>query len=174
MRRRALIVGLLALLVGAAVILLPTVIHEEPPPVEPVAKPAKKRATGGGTSASRPRKPRAKACLTPDVGGLDGGDELGAVRVGVGLSRTQIDAAFQPRLDYLAACRPDDGEDHSGHVTFEIQVGCDGLIAAVEVADDSLYEPAMIACLKDRLTYVGFPAHDRPEGVIFEYPLIFH
>jgi hypothetical protein len=176
MRRKLLIMGLLALLVLAAALLLPTVIHEEPAPPESVAEPARRTSRAGGTSSSpsRPRKPRAKACLTPGSGAADGGDELGAARVGEGLSRSQLDAAFRPHLDYLNGCRPDDGEDHSGHVTFEIEVGCNGLVAGVEVADDSLYEPAMIECLRDRLTYVGFPAHDRAEGVLFEYPLIFH
>ena len=152
-----------------------TVLQEEPAPPEPVVEPARRTARGGGgATSSKPRKPRAKACLTPAAAGADGEDELGAARIGVGLSRAQLDAAFRPHLDYLNGCRPDNGEDHSGHVTFEIEVGCDGLVGGLEVADDSLYEPAMIACLRDRLTYVGFPAHDRAEGVLFEYPLIFH
>ncbi len=174
--QRKLLWWILFLLVAAAVMLvLPSLVHEDPAPVEPasgsVARSAGKKPARSGSSL---RKPRPKACLTPDAFDPDGGGEMGAVRVGVGLSRGQIDTAFAPMLESLAACRPDDGGDHSGHATFELLVGCDGVVSAVDVADDSLYEPGMIACLRERLTYVEFPAHDRREGVVFEYPLIFH
>ena len=99
---------------------------------------------------------------------------MGAVRVGVGLAPQQITASFQPHLEFLNGCRPDDEGDHSGHVTYEFHVGCDGLVKGIEVLDDSLYEPQMLDCLRERLLYVSFPAHDQEDGVYFEYPLIFH
>ena len=174
MRRRLGLVVLVLLALAAALWFVPHTLHEDPSPSQPVASVPAPVHRSSAANANRPPRPRARACLTPEVTDLDGAGELGAMRVGTGLSAGQIDRAFQARLDYLAACRPDDGEDHSGHVSFELEVGCNGLIEAVAVADDSLYEPAMIACLEERLRYVGFPAHDREEGVVFEYPLIFH
>lgn len=120
------------------------------------------------------RKPKPKVCLQPEALDLGAGDEMGAVRVGVGLSPQQIKSSFQPLLEFLNGCRPDDGGDHSGHVTYEFHVGCDGLVKGIEIVDDSLYEPQMLDCLRERLMYVAFPAHDQEDGVWFEYPLIFH
>jgi len=145
-------------------------MREEAATVTPA--PAARPAAQPRVAASSRKKPRPKPCLRPDAVDLDGGDELGAVRVGVGLNAQQIDAAFRPHLDYLNGCRPDDGGD--GHVTYELWVGCDGLIDGIEIVDDSLYEPQMLDCLRDRLMYVDFPAHDQEDGVYFEYPLIFH
>lgn len=136
--------------------------------------------TAGATGADRfrstatMRRPRPKKCLQAEAIDLGGGDEMGVMRVGNGLSPQQINESFQPYHSYLASCQPVDGEDHSGSVTFELHVGCDGIVHGVEVTDDSLYEPEMIECLEDRLTYVEFPAHDMEDGMYFEYPLIFH
>ncbi len=174
-RRRLWATLLLALVLLAAALLVPSVMRqtseevvEEAPETRPQPR-AKPKAAGHGK-----RLPRPKACLTAaTVEGLEG-EEMAAFRVEQGLDSAQINAAFQPYLTFLNGCRPDDGEDHSGHATFELHVGCDGRVDAVEVADDSLYEPAMMACLIDRLRYVEFPAHDDADGVFFEYPLIFH
>ncbi len=149
-----------------------------PPVVEEVVDEPAAPSTGGGRAPKATghgkRLPRPKACLSAaTVEGFEG-DEMGAMRVEQGLDAKQINAAFGPHLDFLNGCRPDDGEDHSGNVTFELHVGCDGLVKGTQVTDDSLYEPAMIQCLRDRLRYVDFPAHDNADGVYFEYPLIFH
>jgi hypothetical protein len=120
------------------------------------------------------QRPRAKKCLDAPAVDLAGGDEMGMMRVGEGLDSTQINGAFKPFLSYLADCQPVDGDDHSGSVTFEFTVGCDGLVKALELTDDSLYEPQMITCLQERLEFVDFPAHDLDQGMVFEYPFIFH
>lgn len=119
-------------------------------------------------------RPRAKKCLTPGTFDLGAGDEMAAMRVGDGLDGPQINGAFKPYLSYLADCQPVDGDDHSGSVTFAISVGCNGLVEGLQVEDDSLYEPEMIACLEERLKNVAFPAHDLEDGMYFEYPFIFH
>jgi hypothetical protein len=166
---------LLAVLGVGAALVVPSMIRQpteeivEAPPAPPPGPRGKPKVAGHGK-----RLPRPKACLTAaTVEGLEG-EEMAAYRVEQGLDSGQINAAFQPYLTFLNGCRPDDGEDHSGHATFELHVGCDGVVDGVEVADDSLYEQAMMACLIDRLRYVEFPAHDDADGVFFEYPLIFH
>ncbi len=125
-------------------------------------------------STATMRRPRPKRCLEAPAVDLGGGDEMGVMRVGEGLDAAQINDAFKPFLSYLADCQPVDGEDHSGSVTFEFTVGCDGLIKNLELTDDSLYEPEMISCLQQRLEFVDFPAHDLEDGMVFEYPFIFH
>ncbi len=124
-------------------------------------------------STVRMKRPRPKRCLTPEEVDL-GGEEMAMARVGDGLDGAQISAAFQPFHSYLASCQPVDGDDHSGTVVFGIEVGCDGVVKGIDLVDDELYEPEMIDCLNDRLTYVEFPAHDLADGMYFEYPLIFH
>lgn len=174
-RRRLWVTLLLAALLVAAALLVPTWMEDAP---EEVVEPPPAPRTGSRSAPKAPghgkRLPRPKACLTAaTVEGLEG-EEMAAYRVEQGLDSSQINAAFRPYLEFLNDCRPDDGGDHSGHATFELRVGCDGVVDGVDVTDDSLYEPAMIACLKDRLRYVEFPAHDDADGVFFEYPLIFH
>ena len=167
--------GLLALSLVVAALLVPSMLQEtteegvETPATPSTRTPAKPRVEGHGK-----RLPKPKVCLSAATVEGVGGEEMSAMRLTQGLDSGQINAAFQPYLTFLNDCRPDDGEDHSGHATFELHVGCDGVVDGVEVADDSLYEAAMMECLKDRLRYVEFPAHDDADGVFFEYPLIFH
>jgi len=78
------------------------------------------------------RRPRPKKCLQAQAVDLGGGDEMGVMRIGDGLSPQQINAAFGPYHSYLANCQPVDGDDHSGSVTFELQVGCDGIVHGVQ------------------------------------------
>jgi len=158
-----------------AAFILPSALRgmrEEAAVVAPEPKASKQPRPRPATAG--PRKPRPKACLQPGAVDLGDSGELGAIRIGVGLNPQQISASFQPHLEFLNGCRPDDGADHSGHVTYEFHVGCDGLVKGIEIVDDSLYEPQMLDCLRERLLYVSFPAHDQEEGVYFEYPLIFH
>ena len=181
MRRNivGLVIGVVvAVLILAGILLVPAVReHLDADKLQEVASAV---PTAGATGADRfrsaatMRKPRPKKCLQAPEVDLGGGDEMGMMRIGEGLSPQQINASFGPYHSYLANCQPVDGEDHSGSVTFELNVGCDGVVHGVEVTDDSLYEPEMIACLRDRLTYVEFPAHDLEDGMYFEYPLIFH
>ncbi len=161
---------LLAVLFGRPVLELVKGQAESIATVAPSSAPA----AGRVKSTASFGRPRAKKCLTPASIDLGGGDEMAAMRVGDGLDGAQISGAFKPYLSYLADCQPVDGDDHSGSVTFAISVGCNGLVASLEVADDSLYEPEMIACLEKRLEHVEFPAHDLEEGMYFEYPFIFH
>jgi len=135
--------------------------------------PAVMSRTAAQGMTSSMQMPRPKKCLQAPAIDLDG-EDMAAVRIGEGLDAQQISSAFGPYNSFLASCQPVDGEDHSGTVIFELQVGCDGVVKGVELTDDELYEPEMIECLSDRLRYVAFPAHDLEDGMYFEFPLIFH
>jgi len=179
-RRTAIAVGIGIAMAGVALLALAMLVG--PPAVRWARERADAVATvdplplGGAEalqSSARMRRPRPKRCLMPDAVDL-GGEEMAMAQLGEGLDGGQISTAFQPFHSFLAHCQPVDGDDHSGTVVFGIQVGCNGVVQAVEVVDDELYEPDMIDCLSDRLTYVEFPAHDLADGMYFEYPLVFH
>ncbi len=143
--------------------------------VAEVAPEAARRAPAASqrlTGAASFSVPRAKTCLEPAPVDL-GGEEMAAMRVAEGLDGHQISQSITKAHSMLASCQPVDGEDHSGDALFELHVGCDGVVKAVEIVDDTI-EPAMEDCLLERFRFVEFPAHDMEDGMYFEFPLHFH
>lgn len=160
-----------AVAVGGAIVFAPQLQDAGREVVRMAPAVMSRTATQGMTSSMQ--MPRPKKCLKAPSIDLDG-EDMAAVRIGEGLDAQQISGAFGPYNSFLASCQPVDGEDHSGTVIFEIQVGCNGVVKGVELTDDELFEAGMIECLSDRLRYVAFPAHDLEDGMYFEFPLIFH
>jgi hypothetical protein len=56
-------------------------------------------------------------------------------------------------------------------VLFEITAGCNGRVASVSVLDDGGLSGSDVDCMRSTLSYVGFPAHDMPDGMTFQYPV---
>lgn len=66
-----------------------------------------------------------------------------------------------------------DGHSPAGALHLEIRVACTGLVSEVHVLDAGDWPEAVAACVTDTLRYTPFPAHDLPDGEVFEYPLRF-
>ena len=114
------------------------------------------------------RMPRSKPCLKgPSLDDLD--DDLPDIQSSVGLSLEQIRGPMRTASSSLGDCI--DGPWPDAVVELSIAVGCDGRVSAVDVLDGGGVASGTLSCFTDRLRYVGFPAHDMPDGFQFRYPL---
>lgn len=140
-----------------------------PTPVEeaPVAPPTPKR--GGKKRAAAPAEPEGR-CLPPPELAEDAGEEAGFA-ASVGLSREQIRGAMGAALPALSDCITGDWPE--AELLLEITVACTGRVSRVKVLDDGGLEGALVACVTERLGSARFPAHDLPDGEVFQYPVQF-
>ena len=148
-------------------------IYVEPPEAapEPVATaPSGRQRTRRSSSPAAPTghglaMPRPEPCL-----GLDTAIGEQGMVASAGLDRAQVKAALDPILPHALSCEPDEGVS-SLRMTFEILVGCDGVVDRVEVSDGDLASQAYLDCVSEVLRHADFPAHDLPDGMQFSYPV---
>lgn len=57
------------------------------------------------------------------------------------------------------------------HLTFELLVGCDGLVKAVEASEPDAAPAPYLACVQAVLRKADFPPHDMPDGFPITYPV---
>lgn len=123
-----------------------------------------------GRSFAKLAMPSPKRCLTggPD---LDSDSDYGMAE-SQGLSGDQIGSAVRAFQEQTLRCHS--GGTHSGQVSLEFTVGCDGLVKKVEVLEDATTDLSggFAECVADTMTYAPFPAHARDE-VFFTMPLRF-
>lgn len=114
--------------------------------------------------------PAEQPCLAPPSPDLLDGDEglLGSR----GLSHAQVREAMDRFVGHTLACVPE-GTTPAGTIHTRIRVACTGRVAEVTVVDGGGLPPEMVACVRETLYYTPFPAHDLPNGEVFEYPLTF-
>jgi hypothetical protein len=140
-------------------------ISAQPPavPVEeraaaPVAAP-KRRTTPAKTGLHRPKP---KPCKQLDEGG--------ELVMSEGLGEDEIRAAMNAFLPNALRCVPD-GWTTGGTIDTRVTVGCDGVVDTVEVLDGGGFPAEMVRCVKETIGYTPFPAHDQPDGMVFDYPV---
>lgn len=120
------------------------------------------------TAPTALRMPAAKPCLSGPTG--DGLADEGAV-ASAGLSYEQLKHAMDAFVPHTLRCLPRGG---SGRVHTRIRVACNGRVDLVEIESSSGLSADVTACVQDTLRYAAFPAHDLPDGELFEYPLTFN
>jgi LysM repeat protein len=122
-------------------------------------------------SAARPgarRMPGAKPCLAgPSLDDLD--EEEPDIQASQGLSMAQIRGPMREALPGLSICFEAGWPE--AVVDLEITVGCNGQVAAIGVLDGGGLADDVLRCMRETLRYVGFPAHDMPDGMQFRYPV---
>jgi len=112
--------------------------------------------------------PEPKPCLDPpSMQDAQGEAEMIGSQ---GLSSAQVKAAFGAFAPRTTSCLPS-GWTGSASPTFELLIGCDGLVRQVSVASPSGLPQPVLDCLTDRLRYAPFPAHDLPDGERARVPL---
>ena len=57
------------------------------------------------------------------------------------------------------------------NLTFELNVGCNGLVSEIEVTDDGGAPEDYVSCVSDVIEKASFPAHDMSEGMPVTYPV---
>ncbi|MFT5583987.1 MAG: murein DD-endopeptidase MepM/ murein hydrolase activator NlpD [Cognaticolwellia sp.] len=149
----------------------------EPESVAKASKPKKRRSKGGAVKASTVTStasslvmPPAKACLQGPTDADAQGTEAGFAS-SQGLSHGQVKGGMDRALPGLSVCVS--GAWPVGRAELEITAGCDGRVSSVRTVDDGGLEPGLLGCVRERLGYAEFPAHDLPDGETFVYPLVF-
>lgn len=154
-------------------------IHTDAGAVEVSEKPAPRRRRAGplapvvtsGPPADALVLPAPKPCLTGPTELDADADGMSAV-ASRGLSSAQVKTAFDAFIPKTTSCLPDDFRGMV-RVSFDLRIGCDGLVDEAEVVRAGGLPDAVLACLTDRMKYAAFPAHDLPNGEQARVPLSF-
>ena len=134
-----------------------------PPAEKPVAAPASERPRRAKTARTGLHRPKPKPCKKL-------GDEGGELVMSRGLGEDEIRVAMNAFLPNALRCVPD-GWATSGTIDTRVTVGCDGVVDSVEVLDGGGFPTDMVRCVKETIGYTPFPAHDQPDGMVFDYPV---
>ena len=84
-----------------------------------------------------------------------------------GLDRQVLKSALDAVLPHALSC----GTEGSFRPTFELLIGCDGVMKTVTVIEDDGAEPQVLDCIAQVLRHADFPAHDMPDGMVVPYPV---
>jgi hypothetical protein len=139
----------------------PEVAATAPEPA-PTAPRKKKRTAPAPAGLVRPEP---KPCL----GTVEAEGEAG-MAASEGLSYDEARASLNAFAPELVSCIGPD-ESPTGALLLRITVACTGLVDRVTVADRGDWSAEAAACVTDRLTYAGFPAHGLPDGDVIDWPL---
>ncbi|MED5372920.1 MAG: LysM peptidoglycan-binding domain-containing protein [Myxococcota bacterium] len=131
-----------------------------------VSKPRSAPKVQSGGRTLPPEKPCIPLPTDAEIQGMEAGFSGAA-----GLSRAQVKSTMDAALPGLSVCI--EGPWPEGEATLEITAGCNGRVSAVRVVDSGTLEPALLECIQQELRFVGFPAHDLPDGERFVYPIQF-
>ena len=117
---------------------------------------------------SQPRMPSKKKCISgPSLDDLS--EDVPDIQASKGLSYEEIRKPLATFLPTLGQCFSGDWPE--ARVLFEITAGCDGRVSKVVVLDDGGLSNDRLDCMRSTLSFVGFPAHDMPDGMTFQYPV---
>ena len=119
----------------------------------------------GSAPADRLPSPRAEPCRA-----IEGDPEEGEVLGARGLSYEEVIPALGRVIQTALYCPRPPGRD-ALHLTYELTIGCDGLVSAVECSEDDDAPTAYVECVAAVLRKADFPAHDMPDGMPLTYPV---
>lgn len=89
---------------------------------------------------------------------------------GEGLTYDQVAPALSGVIQTALHCGRPAGMKEV-HLTFDLKVGCDGLVAEITAVDDGGAPADYVACVSSVIQKADFPAHDRQEGFPVTYPV---
>lgn len=131
----------------------------------------KQTGVHGDTSTIRvPRlsQPSPKRCLSgPSATDLKSDD---GYLTSKGLTASQVRSGMARIVRYTLQCFPR-GTRGSHTVTVEVTAGCDGLVDNVWLANSGGLPAPITSCITQTVGYASFPAHDLPDGALFQYPI---
>lgn len=110
--------------------------------------------------------PTAERCV-PFLPGLASDQE---VAVPEGLGYPEVRSALQGVIQHALGCARPEGLSEV-HLTFELLVGCDGLVSKVDAVDKGGAPDDYVACVASVIAKADFPAHDREDGQLVTYPV---
>ena len=132
-------------------------------------RPTKRRKQRKSAQTTGLKRPPKKRCLAgPSLDSLS--DDVPDIQSSMGLNYEQIQAPMAQFLPKLGRCF--DGAWPEARVHFELTAGCDGRVSKVVVLDGGGVAASELECMRTTLSFVGFPAHDMPDGMTFQYPVV--
>ena len=109
--------------------------------------------------------PRPEPCI-PFAPDLDEQD----MAAPAGLSYSDVKTALNGVIQHALYCPRPEGFD-SAHLTFDMIVGCDGLVVQISTVDDGGVPDSYVRCVSDVIAKADFPAHDFEDGFPVTYPV---
>ena len=117
--------------------------------------------------ADRLPTPKPERCLFFDP---EADVEEGAMVSPAGLSYAQVKKALNGIIQTALYCGQPANLSQV-HLTFELTVGCDGVISEMETSDDGGAPAEYVSCVSDVIKKADFPAHDMEGGMPVTYPV---
>ncbi len=87
-----------------------------------------------------------------------------------GLGYGQVKGALNGVIQKALHCARPEGMD-SVHLTFDLIVGCDGVVSGIETVDDGNAPQDYVRCVSDVIAKADFPPHDMENGMPVTYPV---
>ncbi len=87
-----------------------------------------------------------------------------------GLGYAEVKSALNGVIQHALYCTRPEGLD-AAHLTFDLVVGCDGVVSSIETVDDGAAPEAYVSCVSDVIAKADFPAHDFEDGFPVTYPV---
>ena len=109
--------------------------------------------------------PRPERCVP-----FDADPEEGGIATPQGLGYEEVRPALNAVIQHALKCGQPAGLTEV-HLTFELLVGCDGLVAKIEATDAGGAPPEYVACVQAVIAKADFPAHDMADGMPITYPV---
>lgn len=115
--------------------------------------------------ADRVPTPRPEPCVEFTANPCEG-----EVAQAAGLGYAQVRTALGGVIQAALYC-PQPADMAEVHLTYELTVGCDGVVSAIEASDDGGAPQDYVACVASVIEKADFPAHDMPDGMPVTYPV---
>ena len=110
-------------------------------------------------------QPRPEPCVPFDADPAEG-----EVAQPMGISYEAVRLALGGVIQHALYCGQPEGFA-SVHMTFELVVGCDGVVSMIEAAEAGGAPEGYVKCVSDVIAKADFPGHDLPDGMPITYPV---
>jgi len=87
-----------------------------------------------------------------------------------GLSYNDVTLALQCVIQTALYCKDTAGVSEL-RISFDLVVGCDGIVSSIETVDDGGAPADYVTCVSDVIAKADFPGHDMPKGMPVTYPV---
>jgi hypothetical protein len=115
--------------------------------------------------ADRLPRPVPERCIP-----FDADPEEGGFATPQGLGQDEVRSALNKVIQTALYCERPAGLT-SAHLTFDLVVGCDGVVSSIETTDDGGTPAAYAACVSAVIAKADFPSHDMADGMPITYPV---
>ncbi len=115
--------------------------------------------------ADRLPSPRSEPCIA-----FDADPEEGGIAAPEGLSYQDVRTALNEVIQTALHCKQPT-EIKELHLTFDLLVGCDGVVSNIETIDDDGAPANYVDCVSNVIAKADFPAHDMENGMPITYPV---